>query len=101
MIGIVVAALWAVMAIVALSRHREGRRLRLGAVAVAVLTGGALAVAIGARDAAPAAALVVGVLVALVAGLLLFRSQYRSAAVVDRAPMQWVVWGVVVFAAVS
>jgi signal transduction histidine kinase len=101
MIGAVVAAVWAVVAIVALSRRREGRRSRIGRIAVAVLTGGIVAGAIGARDTVPAAVLVIGVPLGFVVGLFVFRSQYRTAAVVDRARLQWVAWGVVVFAAVA
>jgi signal transduction histidine kinase len=101
MIGAGVAAFWVLVAVIALSRRREALRSRVGRVAVAVLTGGAIAGAIGTRDTLAAPALVVGIPVALVAGLLVVRSQYRSAAVVDRARLQWVVWGVVVFAAVA
>jgi signal transduction histidine kinase len=99
MIGFLVAALWAVALGVALSRRREGMRSRLARSGVALLTGGATAGAIGLRDTVSAAALIAALAVAFVAGVLLYRAQHRAATVVDRARLQWVAWGVVVFAA--
>lgn len=101
MIGMVVAVLWAVGLGVALSHRREGPRSRLARSGVALLTGGFIAGAIGLHDTLPALALVVALPVGLVAGLVGYRAQHLSATVVDRARLQWVGWGVVVFGAVA
>jgi signal transduction histidine kinase len=101
MIGILVAALWAVAVGVALSRRREGMRSRVARIVVALLTGGGVAAAIGLRDTLPAAAAAAGLTVAFVAALVVYRAQHRAATVVDRARLQWVAWGFVVFGAIA
>ncbi|HEX4493585.1 MAG TPA: histidine kinase [Acidimicrobiia bacterium] len=100
MTALVVAALWGVAIVVVLTRARERSRSRLGRAAVAVLIGGGLAVAIAVGGSALGVALVVAV-VGVVAGLFVYRSQYRALTVVDRARLQWAAWGVVVFGAVA
>jgi signal transduction histidine kinase len=101
MIGLAVTAVWVVVAGVALLHRRETVRSRVARVAVAVLTGGGIAAVVGLHDEVPAALLAVGLAVAMVAGLVVYRMQYRSATAVDRARLQWVAWGLVVFAAIA
>jgi signal transduction histidine kinase len=101
MIGMVVAVLWVVGLGVALGRRREGPRSRLARSGVALLTGGFIAGAIGLHGTLPALTLVVALPIGLVAGLVGYRAQHSSATVADRARLQWVGWGVVVFGAVA
>jgi signal transduction histidine kinase len=101
MIGLAVTAVWVVVAGAALLHRRETVRSRVARVAVAVLMGGGIAAVIGLHDEVPAALFAVGLAVAMVAGLVVYRMQYRSATAVDRARLQWVAWGLVVFGAIA
>ncbi len=101
MIGVAITASWIVVAGVVLSRRREVLRSRLARIAVAMLTGGAIAAGVGLRDSLPDVLLLVAAPVAFVAGAIVYRAQYRAATPVDRARLQWVAWGLVVFAAIA
>jgi signal transduction histidine kinase len=101
MIGLAVTAVWVIVAGAALLHRREAIRSRVTRVAVAVLTGGGIAAVVGLHDEVPAVLLAVGLAVTMVAGLVVYRMQYRSATAVDRARLQWVAWGLVVFAAIA
>ncbi len=101
MIGVAITVVWVVVAGAILVRGREGARSRISRTAVAVLTGGALAAGIGLHDTVSAGLIAVALPVAFVTGLVVYRMQYRSSTAVERARLQWVVWGFVVFVAVS
>ncbi len=102
MIGVAVFAVWVVVAgAVVLRRGREASRSRGARVVVAALTGGAIAAVVGLHDDVPAPLLAAGLVVTVVAGLVVYRMQYRSATAVDRARLQWVAWGLVVFAGIA
>jgi signal transduction histidine kinase len=100
-IGVAVTAIWVVVAGAVLLRRREAPRSRVARVAVAVLTGGAIAGVVGLHDDVAAALLAAGLVLVLVLGLIVYRVQYRSAMAVDRARLQWVAWGLVVFGAIA
>ena len=101
MIPVVVAVAWAAAVVVALTRRKEGLRSRLTRVGVALLIGGGIAAAIGLSDRVATALGIVVLVIGVIAGLVLYRAQHVAATVVDRARLQWVAWGVVVFVAVS
>src|SRR3954451_8713767 len=101
MVGALVGALWVAGIVLVSTRHRESARSRVGRIVVALTTGGVIAAAIGASDALPAAVELVGAPIVFVAGAVVYQSLYRKAAVVNRTRLQWVAWGVVVFAAVA
>ena len=100
MIGAVVGVLWVIGVGLVLTRRRESPASRFARVVVALATGG---VDRGRRSplairCPPRSAFVV-VPIAFIAGLVVFQARYRGAPVVDRTRLQWVAWGVVVFAA--
>ncbi|HEV2641949.1 MAG TPA: hypothetical protein VGT98_04555, partial [Candidatus Elarobacter sp.] len=101
MLGAVISGVWIVVAGVVLTRRREPVRSRVLRIVVAVLSGGAVALAVGLRDSASVTPLVIGAAVAWTAGLVVYRAQYRAATPIDRARLQWVAWGVVVFGAIA
>jgi signal transduction histidine kinase len=99
--GIAIFAVWLVVAGVVVTRRREGARSRITRIVVAALTGGAIAAGVGLHDVLSTGARVGAVLIAFTVGVIVYRMQYRSATAVDRARLQWVAWGLVVFAAIA